>query len=322
MQDARRRAFIFRLARRALIALTVLALAVAAALVPYRSLLPAIALPARRAGELRLHFLDVGQGDCTIVEFPSGAALVVDAGDGSFANDDYVIRYLKGIAPTSVTLVATHSDVDHYGGLTEILRVFRVEKVYLPPVAAQTGAYRRFLSAVRAEGCAQETIVRYKSILDRSGAYAVCLSPHATDETDENDSAAMLYLAYEGVRVLLSSDATADREEALLREYALSEHIFDSGSLAVDLDGVDILRAAHHGSANAAGEEWLALIKPSAAVISCGAGNSYGHPAGELLTRLWEAGAETYRTDELGTVVASILGGAYTITYEKNGGNE
>ena len=299
--------------RAGLVCLIALAVALLFYIVPYRVFLPAAQIAARREGEMRLHFLSVGQGDCTIVEFPDGSALVVDAGDGSFANDDYIVRYIKGLAPASLMLAATHADSDHYGGLTELLRVFDVEKVYLPAVGSETGAYARLLSAVEQEGCATETFVRYKSLLDRSGAYLVCISPHAEGETDENEAAAMLYLEYEGVRVVLSSDTSSARERELLAEYALSEHIFDHGRLEVDLTDIDLLKVAHHGSAGATSAEWLALLSPAAAVISCGAGNSYGHPAEDTLRRLFEAGAEHYRTDELGTVVASIDGGACTI---------
>ena len=69
--------------------------------VPLSSLLPAYKLAAREEGELRVHFLDVGQGDCTIVEFPSGEAVVIDAGDGSFINRNHTVRYLKALAPKS-----------------------------------------------------------------------------------------------------------------------------------------------------------------------------------------------------------------------------
>ena len=313
--DPRSRAALFRALKAALAVLIVAALAVGAALVPYRLLLPAVPVSARAEGELRIHFLSVGQGDCTLVEFPSGAVVVVDAGDGSFANDGYVIRYLKGLAPCSVTLAATHADADHFGGFAEILRVFDVEKMILPAVGAGTEAYRRLLAAVEREGCATETAVRYMSVLDGSGAYMVCLSPHFTGETDENESAAVFCLEYEGVRVVFSSDISAAREEALLAEYALCGNIFDNGMLRVDLSGIDILKTGHHGSAGATSAPWLGLLQPSAAVISCGAGNPYGHPAAETLARLSDAGAEIYRTDELGTIVAVISDGTYTIDY-------
>ena len=315
MNVRERRARFFRIARILLIVLIVAALAFLAAFVPYRAFLPALSIPARRVGELRVHFLSVGQGDCTIVEFPSGAVLMVDAGDGSFSNDNYVIRYLKGLAPASLSIAATHADIDHFGGFSEVLRLYSAEKIYLPPVAGETGAYRRFLAAAERKPCPKATLRRYENLYDASGAYLVCLSPHAAGEDDENSSAAMLYLEYEGVRVLLSSDTPAARERALLEEYTLLPRVFDVGGLTVSLEDIDVLKVGHHGSAGASCEEWLSLLRPQKAVISCGVGNSYGHPAGETLTRLTAVGADIYRTDELGTVVLSIYGGGYTITY-------
>lgn len=309
----RRLAFARRVVGYCLIALVVAALALGAALIPYRLLVPAVDIPARRDGELRLHFLDVGQGDCTVVEFPDGDVLVVDAGDGAFEHDNDIIRYLRGLAPQSLTLVVTHADADHYGGMAEILQTFRADTVYLPQIGSETDAYRRLLDAVDREDCTQDTLVRYRSIVNGSGAYLVCISPHAAGETDGNEASAVLYLEYEGVRVLLSSDISAAREASLLAEYALSDTVFDSGSLAVSLDGIDILKVAHHGSADATGDDWLACLRPETAVISCGKGNTYGHPAAATVDRLFRAGSDIYRTDELGTIVVSIFENSYSV---------
>lgn len=282
-------------------------------IVPFRALLPADGIVPRGEGEMRLHFLSVGQGDCTIVEFPDGDALVIDGGDGSFSANDALIRYLKGLRVSALTLIATHADADHYAGLTEVLRVFGAERVYLPAVASSEGAYRRFLAAVEREGCETDTLVRYDVIARPSGAYAVCISPHAAGETDENDASAALYLEYQGVRVLLCADMSEVRERALLRELSLTDTIFDSGEYRVRLKGIDLLKVSHHGSAGASCTEWLAYLSPAEAVISCGAGNAYRHPAGKTLERLASAGADIYRTDELGTIVVGISGGGYTI---------
>lgn len=302
-----------RIMRTALVALTACAVALFFFCVPFRALLPAAALSAREPGEMRVHFLSVGQGDCTIVEFPDGDALVIDAGDGSFSANNELVRYLKGLDVTALTLIATHADADHFGGFAEVMRLFDVQRVFLPALGSDTQAYRRFLAAVQAEGCAADTLVRYDSIVRDSGAYAVCISPHAAGETDENDSSVTLYLSYGGVNMLLCADIGASRENSLLAEAELSEDIFDSGGLRVRLDETQILKAAHHGSAEASGEAWLSYLSPEAAVISCGAGNSYRHPAGETLGRLAQAGAEIYRTDELGHIVVSVKDGAYTI---------
>lgn len=314
--EKKRHAALMRWLRIALVVFLACAVALFFIIVPYRALLPADRIPARREGELRIHFLSVGQGDATVIEFPDGDALLIDGGNGSFSANDALVRYLKGLQFSALTLILTHADSDHFGGLTEVLRVFDAQKVYLPAIRSSADGYNRFLSAVEKEGCETDTLSRYDVISRPSGAYAVCISPRSVGESDENDASVTLYLSYEGVNLLLCSDMGIQREELLLSELALSEDIFDSGTYSVRLPETDILKVAHHGSGEASGEAWLAMLSPEAAIISCGAGNDYRHPAQETLERLKGVGAEIFRTDELGHIVVSISGGGYTI----NGG--
>lgn len=301
---ARRKLAVWAAAVAAMIALTALSY-----FIPFKSALPAYSLPSRAEGEMRVHFLSVGQGDCTVIEFPNGEVLVADAGDGSFDAENKIIRYLKGLDVSSFSFLATHADIDHYGGLRELLEIFPAEKVYLPLLETDTLAYRAFVAAAGAE---TEVLTRYDTIVNGSGAYAVCISPYSVGEEDENDSSTVLYLSYEGVNFLFCGDISSAREETLLREYSLYEGIFDSG-FSVRLEETNILKVSHHGSAGASSAEWLALLGADAAIVSCGRGNSYSHPAAESVARLREAGAEIYRTDELGDVVVSVRNGSYTI---------
>ncbi|HIZ24070.1 MAG TPA: MBL fold metallo-hydrolase [Candidatus Gallimonas intestinigallinarum] len=116
--EARKRRRIMRLLRTALVCLVALAVGLLFCIVPYRSFLPAAQIDAREEGEMRVHFLSVGQGDCTIVEFPGGDVLVVDAGDGSFEANNAIVSYIKGLDVRSLSLLATHADIDHYGGFS------------------------------------------------------------------------------------------------------------------------------------------------------------------------------------------------------------
>ena len=148
---ARRRRRVLRLLRTALVCLIALAVALLFSIVPYRSFLPAAQIAARGEGEMRLHFLSVGQGDCTIVEFPGGDVLVVDAGDGSFEANNAIVSYVKGLNVRSLSLLATHADIDHYGGFSELLRVFQADKFYLPVLSSPTSAYQGLLAAIARE---------------------------------------------------------------------------------------------------------------------------------------------------------------------------
>ncbi len=312
-KDPERRALIRRIVTIGVSAAVVLLIAVLAYFFPYRSLLPAIALPARGEKETRVHFIDVGEGDATLVEFSSGNCLLIDAGDGDFAHGEKIVRYLRGVKMERLTVVATHSDADHCGGIAEVLRNFKADLLYLPVIGGETGAYRGMLDAAKKEGVETKLLTRYDVIEDESGAYAVCLSPYSIDETDENDASALLYLHADGVNFLFGADVSSVRERRLMREYAADPAIFDFGPYTVELDRIDVLRVSHHGSASSSDADWLSLLGAEAAVISCGQDNRYSHPAEEAVERLALYCGEIYRTDELGDLIVTLSNGAYQI---------
>ena len=297
--------------------ISVLATAVIAlvyAFVPLSLLLAPYDLPPREEGELRVHFLSIGQGDCTLVEFPAGELLIIDAGDGGFSYRNHLIRYVKGLAPEYITLILTHADSDHYGGMRALLKAFDVENVYLPEYEEDTPEYRGLLSVVERSGASIDTLTRYDVLSDPSGAFLACIAPRSLGET-KVDPSAVFYLEFEGVGVMLSGDIDAAEEGRLASEYALMEGIFDCGEHRVRLEETDILKISHHGSGYSSSEEWLSLLSPEAAVVSTGRGNGYDHPSYEALSRVASAGAEIYRTDELGDIVITIDEGGYALSY-------
>ena len=212
----------------ALVAAIVLTVGLLNYFLPFRTLfLPAAEVPPRGEGEMRFHFLDVGQADCTIVEFPDGKTLVVDGGSSSRESEDKVASYLFGLGSPRLTIVATHADLDHFGGFSYLLETFEVEKAYLPILPSEAMEYTEFLSDLEEEGCETETLSRYKSI-SGGDAFCMCLSPYSAGETEENDASTVLYFDYMGVQTVLSSDISAEREKKLVLEYGLMEGIFDA----------------------------------------------------------------------------------------------
>lgn len=290
----------------------VFVLAVVACFVPPRKLLPALRISRIETGELRIHFLDVGQGDCAIVEFTDGELFVIDAGAESFAHKNKLVRYVKGLQPTRVNLILTHSDIDHYNGFHALLDVFSIDTFYLPVISSTSQSYIELLEKIEREGCKTDTLTRYSTI-EREGGYFVCLSPYSTGETDANESSTVLFLQYGCVKTVFSADIGKQREQQLEREYRLDSTLFHSGENTVELDGVDILKVAHHGSANSSSEEWIDLLQPKTAVVSCGAGNGYSFPKQSAISNLGKVGAEVYRTDELGDIIISIKDGTYSV---------
>ena len=265
---------------------------------------------------MRIHFLSVGQGDMTVVEFPEGDLLVVDAGDGSFEHADKAYRYLKGLSFRSLSLLITHADADHCGGAEDILKRLGADKLYLPAEGSEDDVYQSILERAEKIGCPAEQLSRYGVIAQPCGAYAVCISPLSQGESSDNDSSTVLYLRYGQTSVLLTGDISSARERRLMREYALDHTIFDMDGYTVRLEETDILKVAHHGSSASSCEEWLGLLDVSDAIISCGEDNAYGHPHSETLERLSEHADAIYRTDELGDIVVSVTPQEYTIITE------
>lgn len=309
--------------RRAIVAAVsacvIAAVGICNAVLPFRTLLPAFSLAKRAENEVRIHVLDVGQGDCAVVEMPDGKAVVIDGGDGSWEHNNHILRYLKGLGSPALTVVATHADLDHCGGLSSLFGAFEIEKLYLPALDASNEPYRTLLATAEEYGCGTERLSRY-DVLEGGSAYFVCISPYSVDETDGNDSSAVLYFSYAGVNALFCADISEEREARLLREYELSEelgeHLFDSGDHAVRLEETDVVKVSHHGSDGSSSAAWLDLLSPQTALISCGAWNSYGHPSGGALERLQAAGADIFRTDELGDLMLTISpDGTYKTEY-------
>ncbi|MDE5548317.1 MAG: MBL fold metallo-hydrolase, partial [Clostridia bacterium] len=277
--------------------------------VPLRTLLPAYSVAKRKEGELRLHFLSVGQGDSTIVEFPDGEIVIVDAGNGSYENENHIYRYLKALQPTAVSIVVTHAESDHFGGFARICKDFPIERAYLPALSSSLSVYSDFLESVSASGAEQITLLRRVLITNPSGAFIACISPNGGEAIDRNEDSAVLYVSYQGVNALLAGDIGEKRESALLREYAVAPDAFDYGTRPVRLEDTHILKVSHHGSASSSSEEWLKALGAEVAVVSSGKGNSYAHPAADAMQRLSDAGAQIYRTDELNDIMITVADG-------------
>lgn len=242
---------------------------------------------------LRVHFLDVGQADCILIQIPNGKNVLIDGGN----NDDgpAVVSYLKkqGVRRLDV-VIATHPHEDHVGGLDNVLNAFEAGKVYAPRVTANTKSFEDFLLAVQRKGL-KITEARAGITLDLGpAASAVFLAPAGTGYEDLNDYSAVLKLTYGGTSFLFTGDAEAVSEAEMLRA-------------GRDLKA-DVLKVAHHGSVSSTTAEFLKAVSPKYAVISVGAGNDYHHPSPKTLARLAAAGVKIFRTDERGTVVVESDG--------------
>lgn len=261
----------------------------------------AVALPltAPDSQRLRVTFLDVGQGDATLIETPDGLVAVVDAGRARPADRGRTVvepaLRARGIREIDL-LVASHADADHIGGLPHLLRTFPVRVVAEGVPGATTEEYAEFQAALAGSGARHVLLDRGDVI--RSGDCVLSVLHPDPDPRfqapDTNNNSVVLNVALGETDIVIFGDAEVPAERVMLANLP-------------DLD-CDVMRTGHHGSRNATGAAYLAASTPSTAVISCGQRNPYGHPHPDTLARLEAAGARVLRIDQLGAVTVETDG--------------
>lgn len=256
---------------------------------------------ASSVGQFKAVFIDVGQGDSTLLILPDGQTVLIDAGTQGATGA--VLDTLRNAGVRRIDhLVATHPHEDHIGGLDDVLRTFDVGAVYMPRVSNTTAAFESLLRAVSDEGLKVRTAEAGVQIAGGEGFSVGFVAPMDTSYEDINDYSAAVKIVHGRTSMLVSGDLTEESESGLGAEV-----------------GVDLLRVGHHGAKDSSSERFLSLVKPKVAIISVGADNRYGHPAGEALARLAAFGTDVYRTDQGGTITAVSDGLTLTLDREPLG---
>lgn len=267
---------------------------------------PALLLAQPPSGTLRVSFLDVGQGDAVVVQFPSGQVLVVDAGasgEGFDAGERVVTPALWALGARTVDwVVFTHADLDHIGGMATVVAEFAAREVWegIPVLEAAERVALRDLAGRRRLVWRQ---LRRGERWAAGGAEVTVLHPPEPDwerPRVRNDDSVVLRIRYGVLEVLL----TGDIGQAMERTLGLERE---------SRADVRVLKVAHHGSRTSTGADLVDAYRPWAAIVSAGRNNPFGHPAGEVIERLTAAGAAVVRTDRDGAVVVESDGSSVTL---------
>ncbi len=256
---------------------------------------------ASAAASIKVHYIDVGQGDAIYIKMPSGEDVIIDGGNKG--KGDAIVAYLKKQKVDDIeVLISTHPDADHIGGLDEILDAYRVENVYAPKVKHTTQAYKDFLQAVKREGKIIKT-AQAGVKLPVKGVSAKFVGPvKSYSNSDLNNWSAVLHVTYKKNTFLFTGDA---------------EHVSEKDMMAKKQTlRADVLKVGHHGAKTSTSSTFLNVVKPKYAVLSVGK-NSYGHPTSEVVTNLKRVKATTLRTDKNGTIIITGNGSSYTVKKSK-----
>ncbi len=255
--------------------------------------------PPKEGEELKVHFIDVGQGDAILIDLKD-IEVLIDGGERSSGAVPYLKTYVD--EPLEV-MIATHPHADHIGGLIDVLASFQVGKIWHNGETATSKTYSDFITAVNAENAQVFQAVRGDTI-EVDGLALTVLNPGDLKGTTNNNSI-VLYLAYGTVDFLFEGDAEKEAEGAMLVKSD------------IPVPDIEILKVGHHGSKTASSLDFLDLTSPEVAIYMAGEGNSYGHPHEETIQALVNSGAQIYGTDVHGNIVVTTDGENYELQLEK-----
>lgn len=237
----------------------------------------------------RIYFLNVGQGDCTLIRTQHGDVLI-DSGPES-AQEELCLRLEQLGVVELVLAVFTHPDEDHIGGADGVLAQIPTKEVWLPDAEADNDSARRMESAIQKSGARRRTVTVGDSL--QLGELFICVFSPLTTAADasSNDSSIVLKATFGTVGMMFMGDAGVQVEEMLLQNYGKAHF------------RASLYKVGHHGSTTSNSTAWLEAVQPEYAVISSSADNAYGHPHGAVVLSLEEMGVQVLRTATMGEIV-------------------
>lgn len=242
--------------------------------------------PEENVSRAQVHFIDVGQGDATLI-LCDGHAMLIDTGDNDRGTALQLYLSKQGVKRLDY-LVLTHPDADHIGGADVIITKFGIGSVFMADFKKDNKTYQKVITAL-ADKKLKWSVPRPGRVYTLGGGKFTILAPNGTYDDPNNASIALLFQNGD-TRFLFTGDAQEEAEQDILEN-----------GLSVK---ADVYQAGHHGSDTSSCAEFLEAVDPDYAVISCEEGNSYGHPHAAVLNSLRAMGVKVFRTDEQGTIVA------------------
>lgn len=266
-------------------------------------------------GELIITFINVGQGDCIVIELPYRKAVyMIDTGGllrfeqdaWKESNSSYeigreiVVPYLKGKGIQKIDkLILSHADADHVEGAEEVLQEIKVDEIHLSPNSYQKEAMNDLLQEAFIKKISiQEQIAQYG--WERAGVKFQYLWPLDTGYEGNNDSL-VLQVSMGQFESLFMGDLEQEGEAEILKNFP-------------SLSNIDLLKAGHHGSKTSSSEPFVKMVRPTLTIFSAGENNRYGHPHEEVVERFHSLGLQTLTTGEVGTIEVIVEDGKMKVT--------
>lgn len=248
---------------------------------------------------LKVHYLDVGQGDSIFIELPNNETMLIDAAESY--QSEKIINYLKNLNYQKIDyVIGTHPHTDHIGGLKEIINTFEIGKIYMPKVVSTTKTYESLLMAIKDKNLKINTAKAGISIIDTDTLKINILAPNNNTYTELNNYSVVTKITYGTTKFLFMGDAEK------LSENEIKEDVT-----------ADVIKIGHHGSNTSSSINFIKKVNAKYGIISVGLNNKYNLPKEETITNWENSGTKIYLTSINGTIRASSDGTNIKIESEK-----
>lgn len=248
---------------------------------------------------LKVHYLDVGQGDSIFIELPNNETMLIDAAESY--QSEKIINYLKNLNYQKIDyVIGTHPHTDHIGGLKDIINTFEIGKIYMPKVVSTTKTYESLLMTIKDKNLKINTAKAGTSIIDTDALKINILAPNNSTYTELNNYSVVTKITYGTTKFLFMGDAEK------LSENEIKEDVT-----------ADVIKIGHHGSNTSSSINFIKKVNAKYGIISVGLNNKYNLPKEEIITNWENYGTKIYLTSINGTVTAISDGTNIKIESEK-----
>src|SRR5699024_6853476 len=251
--------------------------------------------------EMKVHFIDVGQGDSIYIKTPNDKHILIDGGRPEYG--EKVVNYLeKQNVDKLDVMIATHPDYDHIGGLIEVMKQFEVGHIIDSGKVHNTKTYGRYLNEIRKQDSLFNLAIENESVDIDSDLKIKILNTHDKGKNN-NQASIVLKITYQDINFLLMGDIERKQEKRLIEAYDVK---------------ADIIKVAHHGSKTSSSMEFLKEVDPKVALLTYKKRNRFGHPVDRVITNLNKLDTLIYSTAVFGNILIHTNGEDYYIHTEKN----
>ena len=248
---------------------------------------------------LKIHYLDVGQGDSIFIELPNNETMLIDAAESN--QSENIINYIKNLNYQKIDyVIGTHPHTDHIGGLKDIINTFEIGKIYMPKAVSTTKTYENLLQTIKDKNLKINTAKAGISIIDTNTLKINILAPNNDTYTELNNYSVVTKITYGTTKFLFMGDAEK------LSENEIKEDV-----------SADVIKIGHHGSNTSSGLNFIKKVNAKYGIISVGLNNKYNLPKEETITNWENSGTKIYLTSTNGTITATSDGTNIKIESEK-----